>query len=59
MKPEVKRTHGKNGLAELPAVREHIHYMSLVVFFTDDNGRVMRTRPAIACRVSDADLRDN
>ncbi len=59
MKPELKRTHGKNGLPELPAYREHLHYMALVVFFTDDNGHVLRTKPAIACRVSDADLRDN
>ncbi len=52
-------THGKKGVPELPAVREHVHFMPLVIFFTDDDGRTMRTKPAIAFRVSDADLRDN
>lgn len=52
-------THGKNGVPELPAFREHIHFMTLVIFFTDDDGRTMRTKPAIAFRVSDADLREN
>jgi len=58
-KYKLSTTHGKNGVPELPTVREHLHYMTLVVFFTDGNGQVMRTKPAIACRVSDADLRDN
>ncbi len=58
-KTKLSTTHGKNGVPELPAFREHLHFMSLVVFFTDDDGRTMRTKPAIAFRMSDADLRDN
>lgn len=59
MKPELKRTYGKNGLAELPAWREHLHFTPLVVLFVEHEGGSIRTKAVIVCRVSDADLRDN
>lgn len=59
MKPELKRTHGKNGLSELPAWREHLHFASLVVMFTEHEGGRFYTKAVICCQVSDADLRDN
>lgn len=55
----LKTTHGKNGVPELPAVFDHIAYSSLAIFYTDPNDTRLVTVVAIACMVSDADLRDN
>lgn len=62
-------TYGKNGLPELPAVMDHgnaVPYLwdhiatgPLAVFFVDPTDTRKVTRIAIACKVSDADLRDN
>jgi hypothetical protein len=56
---QLKTTHGKNGVPELPAVFDHIAYSPLAVFFMDPNEPRLVTQIAIACMVSDADLRDN
>jgi len=55
----LKATHGKNGRPELPAVWDHIAYSPLAIFFMDPNEPRLVTQIAIACMVSDADLRDN
>lgn len=62
MKPSLrlKTTHGKNGVPEMPAVGfEHIAYHPLAIFYLDPNEPRLVTQIAIACKVSDADLRDN
>lgn len=61
VKPELKRTYGKNGLPELttPKFFEHIAYTPLAIFHRDPDSPRTITRISIACKVSDADLRDN
>lgn len=55
----LKTTHGKNGVPELPAVFDHIAYSCLAIFYVEPNEPRLITVVAIACMVSDADLRDN
>ncbi len=57
--PDLRLCAGKHG-NRMSAYDPHIANMPLVVLFVDEDqqGRV-RTNAAIACQVSDADLRDN
>lgn len=57
--PDLRMCAGKHG-NRMSAYREHLANMSLVVLFSDETeDGTIRTRAAIACQVSDADLRDN
>lgn len=56
MKPELKRTHGKNGLPPLAAYVDRSTHISVNTFvMVDDDFHFL----GFACQMSDADTRDN
>lgn len=59
-KPDLRTTHGKNGVPPLPRWdNDHLHYTALVIFEPCEPEDGLLRVLFIAGKVSDADLRDN
>ena len=58
-KSKLKVTHGKNGVAEMPAIADHLRDGHLVVYCTTFERERLVTRAKVAYRISDADERSN
>ncbi len=56
--PDLRLCAGKHG-NRMSAYDSHLSNMPIVILFAESDGKALRTRAAIAFRVSDADRRGN